>query len=158
MSERRLGHHVLRASKALSVVDKKAEVDEETFLSALEAVVMSRIIPVGVHPLHYLMAKREAVSTIIDKVKEFLSKKETATERLIELLGSMSPISASTLAEALEEMIENPVATAVFVRFLEQMLVSENAKEFIEYAKKIPGLYKTLKIISEYEKIFCPYL
>jgi len=95
MSERRLGHHVLRASKALSVVDKKAEVDEETFLSALEAVVMSRIIPVGVHPLHYLMAKREAVSTIIDKVKEFLSKKETATERLIELLGSMSPISAS---------------------------------------------------------------
>jgi hypothetical protein len=154
MPERRFGHHVVRASKALAILQKRDAVDEETFLNALEMVLTARVVPAGRQfPYLYIDAKTRVVGAIINKVKEFLSKKETATEKLIEVLGSLSTPSEELLREALEEMISNPVAAAVFMRFLEQMLVSEHAQKFIEMAKEIPGLYKTLEHIARYEKI-----
>jgi len=154
MPERRFGHHVVRAAKALAVIHQKTEVDDETFLNVLEMVLMARVIPAGHRfPYLYIDAKRRVVEAFIDKVKEFLSKPTTATEKLVDVLGSLSIPSPETLTNALEEMISNPVATAIFVRFVEQMLVSEHSKEFLNLAKNIPGLYKTIELIARYEKI-----
>ena len=154
MPERRFGHHVVRASKALAVIHQKPEVDEEAFLSALKMVLMARVIPAGRQfPYLYIDAKKKVVNAIIGKVKEFIARPTSATERLIEVLGSLSVPSEDTLKNALEEMISNPVATAVFVRFLEQMLVSEHAKEFKKIASEVPGLVKTLDLISRYDNI-----
>jgi len=154
MPERRFGHHVVRAAKSLAVIQQKKEVDIETFLSALEMVLTARVIPAGRRfPYLYIDAKRRVVEAFIGKVREFLSKQETATEKLIEVLGSLSLPSQETLINALEEMIANPVAAAIFVRFVEQMLVSEHSKEFVELAKKVPGLYKTIELAARYEKI-----
>jgi len=154
MPERRFGHHVVRAAKALAVIHQKTEVDNETFLNALEMVLMARVIPAGHRfPYLYIDEKRRVVEAFIDKVREFLSKPTTATEKLVDVLGSLSIPSPETIANALEEMINNPVATAIFVRFVEQMLVSEHSKEFVELAKNIPGLYKTIELIARYEKI-----
>jgi len=157
MPERRFGHHVVRAGKALAIIHRSNEVDEETFLSALEMVLMARVMPAERRfPYLYIDAKRTVVDTFISKVREFLSRPETATERLIEVLGSLSVPSPETLTEALEEMINNPVATAIFIRFVEQMLVSEHSKEFVELATKVPGLYKTIELVARFEKIRVP--
>lgn len=154
MPERRFGHHVERAAKALAITEKKTSVDEQTFLTALEMVLLARVIPADRQsPYLYLINKTRVVTAIVGKVREFLSKKETATEKLIDVLGSLSTPSPELLSEALDEMVSNPIATAVFVRFLEQMLASENASKFIEVAKQVPGLYKTLLSIMEYERI-----
>jgi len=154
LSERRFGHHVVRAMKSLAIVEKKAVVDEESFITALSMVLPSRIIPIDVQdPYKYFDYKHKVLDTIISKIKEILRVNKTATENLIEVLGSMSSVSPDLLKKALDEMIENPVLIAILCRFLEQMLVSKKSREFIEYSKNIPGLYKTLELLIRYEKL-----
>ncbi|MEM4620386.1 MAG: hypothetical protein QXK54_04520 [Ignisphaera sp.] len=154
LSERRFGHHVARAMKSLAIVEKKAVVDEESFITALSMVLPSRIIPIDVQdPYKYFDYKHKVLDTIISKIKEILRVNKTATENLIEVLGSMSSVSPDLLKKALDEMIENPVLIAILCRFLEQMLVSKKSREFIEYSKNIPGLYKTLELLIRYEKL-----
>lgn len=154
MPERRFGHHVMRAMKALAIVDKKTVVDEDVFISAIATVLPSRVVPVDVQdPYRYFDHKQRYVDAIINKIREILRRKQTATEKLIEVVGSMSPVPHQLLQDALEEMIANPVLTSMFCRFLEQMLVSKKSKEFVEYAKTVPGLIGTLDLLSRYEKL-----
>lgn len=155
MPERRFAHHVERAAKALAITNKKTVVDDETFFAALGMVLLARVAPVERQsPYLYLINKIRAVNTIIKKAREFLSKSETATEKLIDVLGSFSVPTPELLNEALNEMVNNPVAAAVFVRFLVQMLASEeSASKFMGLSKKIPGLYKTLSALLEYERL-----
>lgn len=154
MPERRFGHHMLRAMRVLAVVDRKTEVDKDVLLSALSLVLPSRVVPVDVaNPYVYFDYKQRVVSALVSKVDEAISKEQTSTEKLVEVLGSMSAVPPKLLQDSLEEMIENPVLAAVFCRFLEQMLVSKKAREFIRYSKTVPGLYRTLEMIARYEKL-----
>ena len=153
MPERRFGHHVVRASKALAVINGKDVVDEETFLSAVKAVLLARVIPAERQfPYLYIDSKRKVADALVKHIRAFLRGRSKTLE-LIDVLGSLSEPSIELVEEALNEMSENPVAVAVFVRFLAQMLVSEHAEEFIALAKKVPGLMSTLDQISRYEKL-----
>ncbi|MEM4584659.1 MAG: hypothetical protein QW611_06750, partial [Ignisphaera sp.] len=154
MPDRRFGHHVIRAMKALAIAEKKTVVDEETFITAISTVLPSRIVPVDVqNPYKYFDYKHRVLDTIVNKIREILKIDQTATEKLIEIIGSMNPVPPDLLEKALDEMIDNPVLIAVFCRFLEQMLVSRKSREFIEYSKTVPGLYKTLNLLARYEKL-----
>ena len=155
MPERRLGHHVVRLSKVLAALSGKSVVDLETFLSALRMVLMARVIPASVQsPYLYIDAKMRVVDAIVARVKELLSKETTATEEFIEALASMRNPSPETVEKALVEMSTNPVAIAVFIRFLAQVLVSEQARAFREFAAKTPWLKSLLDTIARYEKIY----
>ncbi|MEM3964775.1 MAG: hypothetical protein QW584_03530 [Thermofilaceae archaeon] len=154
MPERRFGHHVMRAMKALAIAEKKTVVDEETFIAAVSTVLPSRIVPVDVqNPYKYFDYKHRVLDAVVSKIREVIKVDQTATEKLVEVVGSMSQVPPDLLEKALEEMIENPVLVAVFCRFLEQMLVSKKSREFVEYSKTIPGLYKTLELLARYEKL-----
>lgn len=154
MPERRFGHHVMRAMKALAIAEKKTVVDENIFITAISTVLPSRVIPVDVQdPYKYFDHKHRVLDTITNKVREVLRSGQTNTEKLIEVIGSMSSVPPDLLENALEEMINNPVLIAVFCRFLEQMLVSKKANEFVEYSKTVPGLYRTLDLLARYEKL-----
>lgn len=154
MPERRFGHHVMRAMKTLAIVEKKVSVDEEAFLSAISMVLPSRVVPLDVQePYRYLDYKQRYVEAVVSKVRDVLSQKQTATEKLIEVMGSLSEVPQKLLADALEEMSDNPVLAALFCRFLEQMLVSKKSREFVEYSKAVPGLRATLDLLARYEKL-----
>ncbi|MEM1694285.1 MAG: hypothetical protein QXH21_08220 [Ignisphaera sp.] len=154
MPERRFGHHVIRAMKALAIAEKKTQVDEETFIATMSMVLSSRIVPVDVQNSYkYFDYKHRVLDAVVSKVREILRVDQTETEKLIEIIGSMSPVPPDIMEKALDEMTRNPVLVAMFCRFLEQMLVSKKAKEFVEYSKTVPGLFRTLDLIARYERL-----
>lgn len=152
--ERRFGHHVMRAARALAILEKKTEVDADVFLRAVSMVLTPRIAPVNVSdPYSFVDYTTRIVDSIVDNIRAVIGVDKTSTEKLIDVMASLSKVPSDLFYKALDEMSENPVLTALFCRFLAQVLVSKKAAEFVEYAKSVPGLHETLKLISRYEKL-----
>jgi len=155
--ERRHSRFIVELAKALAVANGSARVGLEEVEAAVAIGSMPRIAPAGGDPYQFTSKKHAIAARLAKHVVDYITRDSKRLEPLLLYLASAQRPPPEAARQALEAMAENPVAAAVFLRFVQQMAASKKYREFLALAGGLPWLGKVVEQIAKYDHLDTSY-